>query len=76
MKNSRICPKCEGSNIVRIDGKCGPYGVGNNIITGSTLFSAVGVDRYICLDCGYSEEWIDRESLGKIKESRHSKKSW
>ena len=31
MKNSRICPKCQSVNIVRIDGYAGAYGAGNNV---------------------------------------------
>ncbi len=41
MKNQRICPKCNGSDIVIVDGYCGPYGSGNNIMTGATIFSGV-----------------------------------
>ncbi|MGM9857761.1 MAG: hypothetical protein ACI311_00685 [Bacilli bacterium] len=74
MKNSKICPKCNSNNIVRIDGYSGPYGVGNNIITGNTIFSAVNVNRYICCSCGYSEEWIDYEDIEKVKNSRKAKK--
>ena len=32
MKNTKICPKCNASDVVRIDGYSGPYGTGNNII--------------------------------------------
>ena len=54
MKNQRICPKCNGSDIVIVDGYCGPYGSGNNIMTGATIFSGVKVNRYICCSCGYT----------------------
>ena len=42
MKNSRICPKCNSNNIVRID--------------------------------GYTEEWIDKEDIGKIVNSKKAKR--
>ena len=58
MKLTRVCPKCGASDIVRIDGYTGPYGTGNNVMTGKTIFSGVNVNRYVCLRCGYSEEWI------------------
>ena len=74
MKSSKICPKCEHSNIVRIDGYAGPYGVGNNIMVKGSIFSAVNVNRYICCDCGYTEEWIDHEDLEKIKNSKKAKR--
>lgn len=73
MKITRICPKCNSNDIVRIDGYTGAYGSGNNIITGTTVFSGVNVNRYICCRCGYTEEWIDREDLEKIKGSKKAK---
>jgi len=67
MRKTRICPKCNGADIIRIEGKAGPYGVGNNIQPGLTIFSAVLVHRYLCCSCGYSEEWIDQEDIEKLK---------
>ncbi len=67
MKNKRICPKCNSSDILLVPGKAGAYGSGNNIQTGMTIFSAVLVHRYICCSCGYSEEWIDKEDIRKLK---------
>ncbi len=69
MKNSGICPKCGSNDIMRVDGHAGAYGSGNNIMLGMTIFSAVKVNRYICMNCGFTEEWIDREDLGKIRTS-------
>lgn len=46
MKNRKICPKCNGTDIIKVPGKAGAYGVGNNIQTGWTSFSAVLVHRY------------------------------
>ena len=73
MKNTKECPKCKSSNIVRFDGWSGAYGTGNNIMTGKSIFSAVNVNRYICCDCGYTEEWIDREDIEKIVKSKKAK---
>lgn len=74
MKNTKICPKCESASIVRIDGYTGPYGSGNNVMVGATIFSGINVNRYVCCDCGYTEEWIDREDLPKIVGSKKAKK--
>ncbi|MBQ6831378.1 MAG: hypothetical protein IJO28_01960 [Oscillospiraceae bacterium] len=74
MKTTKLCPKCRSHDIVRIDGYTGGYGVGNNIMLGATIFSAVNVNRYICCQCGFSEEWIDREDLDKIKNSKKAKR--
>lgn len=73
MKNTNICPKCNSSDIVRIEGNAGAYGIGNNIQVGLTNFSAVLVNRYLCCNCGYSEEWIDKEALSKLKAKFASK---
>lgn len=74
MKNTKICPKCQSSDIVRIDGHTGAYGIGNNIMTGKTIFSTVNVHRYICCSCGFVEEWIDREDIEAVKNSKKAKK--
>lgn len=73
MKNTRICPKCGSSDIVRIDGYAGAYASGNNIMLGNTIFSAVNVNRYICCNCGFTEEWIDKNDLEKVKNSKKAK---
>lgn len=68
MKNRKICPKCNSTDIIKVPGKAGAYGVGNNIQTGWSNFSAVLVHRYVCCVCGYSEEWIDKEDIPRLKE--------
>ena len=67
MKTKGICPKCNSTDILMIPGKAGAYGVGNNIQVGWSNFSAVLVNRYVCCDCGYSEEWIDKEDSAALK---------
>ena len=67
MKTKRICPKCNSTDILMVPGKAGAYGVGNNIQVGWSNFSAVLVNRYVCCDCGYSEEWIDKEDIAALK---------
>ena len=68
MKQSNTCPKCSSREIIRIPGQVGPYGSGNNITIG--IFSAVVVTRYLCAQCGYSEEWVDKpEDIAKIRKA-------
>lgn len=67
MKNTHICPKCNGTDVLMIPGKAGAYGMGNNIQTGLSNLSAVLVHRYVCSSCGYSEEWIDKEDIPRLK---------
>lgn len=74
MKNTRTCPKCSSSDILRFDGYTGAYGSGNNMMTGNTVFSTVNVNRYVCCECGYTEEWIDKEDIEKVKKSKKAKR--
>ena len=66
MKYSCLCPKCRSTDIARIPGQIGAQG--NNILTGATIFSAVKVSRFLCLNCGFSEEWVEsKDDLKKIR---------
>ncbi len=75
MKKSSRCPKCEGADILFVPGTTGAYGTGNNIMTGATIFSAIPVDRYVCMTCGYTEEWIRTEDLAKLRKKYDGRKS-
>lgn len=76
MNKTGVCPKCGGREILYAQGESGPFGVGNNIPTGMTIFSRVPVDRYICASCGYVEEWMGRAELDRLKSKlKHSKRS-
>ena len=70
MKNTNKCPKCNGHGIIFIEGYAGAYGSGNYIKAGVTIFSAVKVDRYVCANCGYSEEWIRQEDIPTLKDKK------
>ena len=69
MNISNICPKCASPEILKIPGNLGSYGSGNNIILSNTLImKVVKVTRYLCTNCGFSEEWIDsQEDIVKLK---------
>lgn len=67
MKNKKVCPKCGCNKILFVPGSARAYGAGNNIFVGCTILSAVLVERYVCSECGYSEEWIDKEGIDALK---------
>ena len=47
---------------------------GNNIMCGATTLSkVVFVERYICCDCGYTEEWVDKSKLEMVLNSKKTK---
>jgi hypothetical protein len=54
MKNTRACPKCRSTEIVRVPGPdvaggfyIGPGGLG------------IPVTQFICVNCGYCERWVE-----------------
>ena len=71
MRNSKTCPKCNAADIVRIpmSRRTGGY---NWIFTGTFSWGArsvVGITRYLCGSCGYTEEWIDSAAdIARVKE--------
>lgn len=66
---SGTCPKCEGTDVVRVPGKVGAHGAGSNITVGPLIFGAIKVTRFVCLGCGYLESWVEDdaglETLGR-----------
>lgn len=60
MKNTQTCPKCQGIEIVKVPGGNNWNGLENKIHVNS--FKTVPVLRYVCVECGFSEEWVE---LGK-----------
>lgn len=68
MKYTGACPKCHMSDIIRAPGEVGPYGSGNNIPIGRFFARPVLVSRYVCLNCGFVEEWVDApEDLATLR---------
>ena len=54
-----MCPKCDSTDIIRIKGGSAWTGY-QNFIRG-TMTRMVMVTRYLCADCGFSEEWVEKE---------------
>lgn len=74
MKRSKVCPKCQSTDIIRIEGRYYGYGAGNIIYF--SAFRYVKVSRYLCGRCGYVEEWIDDPAdierlKNKFKRAKH-----
>ena len=60
MKNANPCPKCNAHEMSRIPGGFGR--VGRSVQYGPTAFTSIRISRYVCVKCGYTEEWIDDEN--------------
>lgn len=73
MRDTKVCPKCGSINIKRFDRYHASGGLSYIYLRTSTA-SGVEVPFYVCSDCGYSESWIDKENLQKVKESKYAKK--
>lgn len=60
MKQSRKCPKCGSTEVVRVPDNPWRHASGNNIyITRFTLAKKIPVIRYVCCYCGYVEDWVE-----------------
>ena len=72
MKNTKSCPKCGSTDIVRIPDNPNRHASGNNIYTSTyTLFGKIPVIRYVCCSCGYAENWVENEEeLEEIRKTR------
>jgi len=72
MKNGQ-CPKCNSSNVFKMQN--GIYwGNGYLRFVGSRPLMNTNCDSYVCIDCGYFENYIvDREILQKVP---NMKKGW
>ncbi|MGE4276198.1 MAG: hypothetical protein AB7E30_03355 [Lawsonibacter sp.] len=66
MKNTKICPKCGGVDVVGIPGGF----IGKNWLP--VGMETVAIDRWVCCSCGYSEEWIEADKLEKVKKYWHN----
>lgn len=61
-------------NIVRFDGLRDTTAMSNVLLVKRSrnrlLVDVVCIHRYVCCNCGYTEEWIDKEDLQKVAESQ------
>ncbi|MCA8989487.1 MAG: hypothetical protein KDA78_17690 [Planctomycetaceae bacterium] len=86
-QDQRRCVKCGGSDVLFVEPLVVAFGAGNVIpLSGWFVnYDSVKVDRYVCMSCGFCEEWVmnpeDREALrrwyqpgsrrARINERRH-----
>ena len=67
MKQSGTCPKCGGTDLLRIFGTITDRSDGNRppiVVSGIWVPRA---HRNVCCPCGYSEEWVDPRDLPALK---------
>lgn len=64
MKQTKACPKCGCTKLLRVEDVGGDASI--NLVLG--WFGAVPVTRYVCTECGYVESWVDRQYMFGIRE--------
>ncbi|MCR4645048.1 MAG: hypothetical protein K5695_06535 [Oscillospiraceae bacterium] len=73
MKNTKQCPKCGSTDIIVFMNDGYPEGAHHGIMTGITIMSTVPLHRYICCNCGYTEQWVNRSNIEKLKQCKKAK---
>ena len=69
MKKTNVCPKCGGTDIVKVPGTAsGRRGFNCNEVPLGLFIGTAPVDRFVCCTCGYSEEWLRKSNLDDIRE--------
>ena len=61
MKQSRICPKCGSKEVILVMAHSGSH-----IYCGNATHASIW--HYICCDCGYSEQYINKPDIKNIRE--------
>lgn len=76
MKFSNKCPKCESPDIVK-ESKQTNMHYNNYVSVKKNWASFISLTRYICLHCGYTEEWVDDpQDLEKIEKKLKKDKDY
>lgn len=73
MKNTKQCPKCGSRDLIEIFNDGRPTDSGTGIMVGMTIFTTVPMHRYICCNCGYTEQWVNRSNIEKLKQCKKAK---
>lgn len=73
MKNSHECPKCQSHDVIRI----AATKLTNRIALTAWGNVSAGLDRYICCQCGFTEEWVqfDRKFDRWVSKNLHKLKA-
>jgi len=63
MKHTYQCPKCESIDVIKIEGQ--RFNQNQIISLTKWAVSSAVLDRFLCTNCGYTEEWIQLNSKFK-----------
>ena len=73
MRSSKKCPKCSSSEIFSNDKQ---PNMGERVFLPISTQNSFRVDVYICLNCGYFEEYISEIDLQNAKLVEATKANW
>lgn len=73
MKDSKICPKCQGNSIYT-DASLSK--AGDRCYFPISSWSKLFVDVYVCTDCGYVEEYVSERELKDQKTMDKLRENW
>ena len=73
MKTSGKCPKCN-SNEIYCDAELPKRGDRASIAISS--WSKLFIDVYVCISCGYVEEYVENNDLNDSKKMEKLKSNW
>ena len=61
------CGKCGSRELLAVPATPGDH---SHIVAGDRVLRTVAVDKYVCTDCGYVEQWVNNKAdLKTLKEA-------
>ena len=68
MKNTKRCPICGSTDVIRVPDNAHRYLANSICITKFAWVKRVPVARYVCCACGYVENWVEhRQERDELK---------
>ncbi|MBP9095301.1 MAG: hypothetical protein KBG21_01760 [Ignavibacteria bacterium] len=67
------CPKCSSKEIYT-NKKCNPRGERGQIVISGWKW--MWIDLYLCMDCGFFEEYVNEEDFREEKNREKIKTTW
>nr|WP_325178784.1 hypothetical protein [uncultured Oscillibacter sp.] len=61
MKNTKRCPVCGSTDVIRVPDDAHRYLANSICITRALMVKRIPVARYVCYDCGYLENWVENQ---------------
>ena len=61
MKNTKRCPKCGSTDLIRVPDDAHRYLANSICITRFAWVKRIPVARYVCQSCGYVEDWVEHQ---------------